>query len=83
MVGRREMSKKKKCQNKRKDERADGTLAMKEFETEVCECEKPAEKGHGAGEIMIGNGMEAAGAFEEGDVVGDKSSGQKERAEAT
>lgn len=30
---------------------------------------------------MVGNGMEAAGPFEEREVVGDKSSGKKERTE--
>ena len=77
-VRRRELGKKEKRQNEWKDKSSDRTLAVKKFEAEVGERKQPAEKRHGAGEVMIGNGVEAASAFEQGEIVGDKAGREKE-----
>ena len=77
-VRRRELGKKEKRQNEWKDKSSDRTLAVKKFEAEVGERKQPAEKRHGAGEVMIGNGVEAASAFEQGEIVGDEAGSEKE-----
>ena len=53
-----------KRQNERQDESADGALAVEKFEAEVGERQQPAEQRHGAGEVVVGNGVQAASAFE-------------------
>ena len=80
-VRRREFRKKKKGHNERKNERADRTLTMEKFEAEVGKREKPAEKRHGAGEIVIGNSVQATSAFKKGEIVDDETTREKQRAE--
>src|SRR5438552_1469987 len=63
-VRRRELGEKEKRHNEWKDKGSDRTLAVKQFEAEVCERKQPAEKRPGAGEVMIGNRLEAASPFE-------------------
>lgn len=64
-VGRRELREDEKCQNKWKHERADGPLAVKKFQAEVSEREKPSEKRHRAGKIVVRDRVEATGAFKQ------------------
>ena len=45
-VGRRKLREEEKCQNKWKHERTDRPLAVKKFQAEVSEREKPSEKRH-------------------------------------
>jgi len=55
---------------------------MVDFEAKIGERKKPAEKGHGAVEVVIGDGVKAARAFEEGEVMGDEAEGKQEGAYA-
>ncbi len=81
-VGGSEMGGEKKDQDEGHDEGADGTLAMVELESEIGEGEQPSEEGHGAVEVMVGDGVEAAGAFEESEIVGDEAEAEEHGAEA-
>lgn len=69
-VGRRELREKEKCQNKWKHERTDRPLAVKKFQAEVSEREQPSEKRHGAGKIVVRDGVQAASAFEQSKIMG-------------
>jgi hypothetical protein len=71
-----------KNQNEWDDEGAYGTLAMVELESEIGQGEQPAEEGHGAVEVVVGDRVEAAGAFEESEIVGDEAEAEKDGAEA-
>src|SRR5262249_23389537 len=64
------------------DEGADGALAMEEFEAEIGEREKPAEERHRAVEIVVGDGVGTAGAFEKREIVGDEADAEEDGAEA-
>ena len=81
-VGRREMGGEKEREDERHDERADGALAMEEFEAEIGQGEQPAEERHRAVKIVIRDGVDAAGAFEEREIVGDQAESEEDRAEA-
>ena len=72
------MGEKEKRQNEWKYKGPDRTLAVKKFEAQISERKQPAEKRHGAGEVMIGNRVEAASAFEQGEIVGDEAGREKE-----
>jgi hypothetical protein len=53
VIRRRQVRDDEKRQDKRKHEGAHGTLPVEKFEAEVGEREQPAEKRHGAGEIVV------------------------------
>jgi hypothetical protein len=72
----------KKNQNERDDESAHGTLAMVKLESEIGEGEQPAEEGHRAVKIVVGDGVEATGAFEESEIMSDETEAEKDGAEA-
>jgi len=50
---------------------------MVELESEIGEASSHPEEGHGAVEVMVGDGVEAAGAFEESEIVSDKTRARK------
>jgi hypothetical protein len=81
-VGRGEMGGEKKNQNERDDESAHGTLAMVKLESEIGEGEQPAEEGHRAVKIVVGDGVEAARALEESEIMSDETEAEKDGAEA-
>jgi hypothetical protein len=54
---------------------------MVELESEISEGEKPAEEGHGAVEVMVGDGVETARAFKESEIVSHEAEGKKNGAE--
>ena len=76
------MREKEKRQNEWEHERADRALAMEEFEAEIGQREKPAEEGKRAVEIVIRDGVRAAGTLEECEIVGDESENEKDGAKA-
>ena len=78
MVGRRELREKKKCQDEWKHKRTDGALAMEKFEAEISKSKKPAEERHGAGEVVVGDSVETASAFEKSEIMDDQAGRQEE-----
>src|SRR5579863_9173334 len=62
-VGRSEWRDREKCQDEWQNKGTDRPLAVKQFQAEVGEGQEPAEEGHRAGEVMIRNGVQAAGAL--------------------
>jgi len=80
-VGGREVGSEKKDQDEREDEGTHGTLAMVELESEIGEGEQPAEEGHGAVEVVIGDGVEATGALQESEIMRDQAEAEKNGAE--
>jgi hypothetical protein len=81
-VGWGEMSGEEKDQDERDDESAHGTLPMVELESEIGNGEEPAEEGHGAVQVVIWDGVEAAGALEESEIVRDEAEAEKDGTEA-
>ena len=75
-VWRRELREEEKCQNEWEHERADRALAVKKLEAEVGECQEPAEEGHGAGKVVVGDSVEAASAFEQREIMGYQTASQ-------
>src|SRR5262249_43969413 len=69
----------KKDQDERKSVRANRALAMIDLKAEISEAKKPAEERHRAVQVVIWDGMQLAGTFKQGEVVGHKSGGQQER----
>src|SRR5467141_2570335 len=80
-VGGSEIGGEKKDQDEGDDEGSHRTLAMVELESEIGEGEQPSEEGHGAVEVVIGDGVEAAGALEKSEIVRDQAEGEKDGAE--
>jgi hypothetical protein len=82
VIGRGDVGEKEEGQDERKDQGAYGALAVENLQAEVGEGEEPSEKGHGAGEVVIRNGVEAAGTFEKCKVVSGKACRQEDGADA-
>jgi hypothetical protein len=78
-----EMRGEKKNQDERQNEGAYRTLAMVELEAEIGEGQEPAEEGERAVEVVIGDGVEAAGALEQSEIVGDQTQAEEDCAEAS
>src|SRR6266849_349994 len=76
------MRREKENQDKRQHKCADRTLAVEEFEAEIGESEKPAEERHRAIEVVVRDGVQAAGAFQKRKIMYDKAERKKHGAEA-
>ena len=76
-VRRREIGGEEKNQNERNDKGADGALAMEQFEREISQSEKPAEKRKRTVEVVVRNGVKAAGALQKRKIVCGEAEGEK------
>ena len=62
-----------KGDDERHHERPDGALAMEEFEAEIDQREEPAEERERAVNIVVRNGVRAARAFEQSEIMSDEA----------
>src|SRR5262249_8310431 len=81
-IARSKVRGKKKNKDERKDESANGTLAMVELQHKRGERQQPAEQGHRTGKVVIGDGVEALGALQQGEIVRDQPYGKQRRADS-
>jgi len=66
----RKLREEEKCQNEWEHERTDRPLAVKKFQAEVREREKPPEKRHRAGKIVVWDCVQATGALKQRKIMG-------------